>query len=264
MKTTIQLPGSGWQWIAFRTLIGREMHRFLRIWRQSLVTPALTTSLYVLIFGISLGSRIDLGSGVPYLHFLIPGLMMMSLINSALVNSSTTLHQAKMNGSIIDLLVSPLSSTAIAAAYALASIARGVIVATLVMFVGHALGVPFPRQPLMALFVAILTGWMFSSFGAIVGIQARRYEQMHSYTTMIITPLTYLGGVFYTVHVLPPFWQSVSRLNPIFYIIDSFRYAYLGISDIHPFRSVGIILLVTIGMSLLLIRTLNHSHRLRP
>jgi len=264
MKNAIvTLPRTRWEWIAFCTLVAREMWRFLHIWRQTIVTPTLTTSLYLLIFGISLGRRIDLGPGILYLHFIIPGLMMMAVINSAVANASATVYQMKNNGSIVDLLVSPLRPSLIAVALAIAGTIRGLVVASLVMMVGFYLGVPFPHQPLLALMVALLTGWMFSCFGAIVGIQARRYEHMHSYTTMIITPLTYLGGVFYTLHVLPVFWQQFSRLNPIFYIIDSFRYAFLGFSDLHPWRSVAIIVAVTVAMSATLVHVLVHSRRLR-
>lgn len=259
-----QLPNDSFiWWLPFWTLLKRECYRFFDIPITTLVIPFVSTSLYLLIFGLSLGRHINVSGGIPYLHFIIPGLVIMGVINSATNNASSSMYFARINGSITDLLIAPLSPSAMALGYILAGTFRALLVGTAVFTVGVFFGAPLPLHPLLALAVAAMTGWIFAAFGAIMGTIARRFEGVHIFTGLTLQPLIYLSGVFYSLNIIPPFWQHVSRLNPIYYIVDAFRYASIDLVDFHPVRSLTVIISIAIVSTGMFIQILRQGTRLR-
>lgn len=230
----------------FLTLIDREVYRFLRLFNQTVMPPLITTVLYILIFGYSLGSRIREVNGFDYIVFILPGLIQMSVINNAYANSSTSLFMARMERSIENLLVAPLNYFQIVSSYMIGGLLRGLVVGITVLLASY----PFVHVPLehpfLALGVTILTSILFSGLGILSAMLAETWDRIALFTTFIITPFIYLGGVFYSIHMLPPFWQTVSHFNPIFYCIDLMRYSFLGVSD----TSVGLGLGVLAGLGL--------------
>jgi len=218
--------------LGFRTLFYRECHRFVRIANQTIIPPVITAALYILIFGNALGSRISSLSGVSYLDFLIPGLVMMSVISSAYSNTSSSFYISRFQGNIQELLVSSMSNFEIVLAIILGGVARGLCVGICVaatsmlftdMVVLH-LGVTF--------FFLIAVAFVFSCAGFISGIWADDFDKLSLFQTYCLTPLTYLGGVFFSLEMLPRFWQGVARANPVLYFIDGLRFGYLGTSDV--------------------------------
>lgn len=240
---------------SFLALFYKECRRFFRVIGQSVFTPVMNSSLYLLIFGVSLAKNLHLFA-VPYLEFLIPGLMMMGAINNGYMNSCSSLIIAKYYGDIEDLKISPLSATTIISAMSLASMVRAVIVASVIFLTGQIfvkieLGSFFiPCYPLYMLYFIAISGFSFGLLGLIVGLYARSFEMLNGTTQFILLPLIYLGGVFYPVNFLPPLWQKLAHLNPMLYYISGMRYACFGVSDVSFLSS----LVVTIAfLSLLFI-----------
>lgn len=219
--------------IGFRTLLFRECHRFLRLWNQTLVPPLVTCVLYILIFGYSLGSQIR-GDvvGVPYLHFLIPGLVMMNIISSAYGNTSSSLYIARFQGNIQELLVSSMSNTEIVLGLILGGVARGMVVGLglAVICIGMAgFGL---AHAFVALYFMLTVSFTFSCAGFLSAIWAQDFDRLSLFQTYILTPLTYLGGVFFSVDMLPGVWRNVALANPILYFVNGLRYGFLGVSDV--------------------------------
>lgn len=218
--------------VGFYTLAAKESKRVIRIWRQTLVPPMITTTLYFLIFGKLIGGRIGEMNGVSYMQFIAPGLMMMSAINAAYVNTASSFFLSKFVRNIEELLVSPLSSHTIIWGYVLGSIVRGGLVGLLVMAV-TLFFVSFEIHSwLMIISTMLLTIISFALGGLINAVYAKSFDDVGIVPTFVLTPLTYLGGVFYSVSLLPEFWQTVSQFNPIVYMINGFRFGFLGISDV--------------------------------
>lgn len=235
----------------FVTLLRRELRRFLILPNQTIVPPILTAVLYIMIFGFSLGSRINTIQGHPYIVYILPGLIMMGVINSGYSNSTTSLFIARYENFIQDLLVSPLSYLKMVSAYILSSMTRGLIVGTLTLAVSYVLlDVPLYAPGIMVTFL-VLTAATFGAFGILVGLWAERWDHMAIFLNYLITPLVFLGGVFYDVQSLPSPWYQVSLFNPLFYMVDGFRYGMLGTSTLSPWVSGSVLVaLLFLGTSL--------------
>lgn len=220
-------------WIAFVTLVTREVRRFTRIWMQTLLPPAITIVLYFVIFGTLIGPRIGDMSGYPYIQFVVPGLIMMAVITNSYSNVVSSFYGNKFQGSIDELLVSPVPNYVILLGFVLGGVARGLAVGVIVTV----LSLFFTRLQLEHVWVTVaivfLTAILFSLAGLLNAIFAQSFDDISIIPTFVLTPLTYLGGVFYSVDLLPEFWQKVSLANPILYMVDAFRYGFLGISDIN-------------------------------
>lgn len=247
----------------FLTLLYKELLRFWKVGFQTLLAPMVSTLLYLLVFYHVLERSADVYPDVAYTIFLIPGLVMMAVIQNAFANSSSSMIQSKISGNIVFVLLSPLSYRAIFFAYILASILRGLLVGlgvylvTLIFF-----DVPL-QLPLWVLLFVILGSAISGVLGLIAGIWADKFDQLATFQNFIIMPLTFLSGVFYTVHSLPAGWQYLSHLNPFFYMIDGFRYGFFGISDISPYISLLIVAICLIAISVLAIRILKTGYKLR-
>ncbi len=234
-----------------RTLFYKEVLRFWKVGVQTVAAPVLTAVLYLLIFGHVLSDRVQVFDGVGYTRFLIPGLVMMSVLQNAFANTSSSLIQSKVSGNLVFLLVTPLSHWAWFLAYVGAAITRGLAVGAGVFAATAWFSPPGLVQPLWALVFVLLGAAMLGTLGLVAGLWADKFDQTAAFQNFIIMPMTFLSGVFYSVHSLPDFWRAVSHLNPFFYMIDGFRRGFFGVSDVSPWLSLGVV-----GTSFLLIAAL--------
>ena len=220
------------QWIAFSTIVRKEIRRFTRIWVQTLIPPVITIALYFLIFGQLIGSRIGTMAGFDYMSFVVPGLIMMAVINNSYSNVVSSFFSAKFNKSIEELLVSPTPSYIILWGYVCGGVLRGLSVG----FIVTVLSLVFTSFKIHSLpiiiLVVLLTSILFAMAGLINAIFANSFDDISIIPTFVLTPLTYLGGVFYSIQLLPDFWQGLSQANPILYMVNAFRYGFLGVSDV--------------------------------
>ncbi len=247
----------------FYSLLYKEVVRFWKVGFQTVLSPLLSTMLYLLIFSHVLGDHVEAFPGVAYVSFLIPGLAMMALLQNAFANSSSSLIQSKITGNIIFLLLSPVSYPEIFLAYVLASTIRGVLVGCGIFLITlWAVDIPL-KFPLWALVFALLGSFILGATGIVAGIWAEKFDQLASFQNFIIVPLTFLSGVFYSIHSLPPFWQEVSHLNPFFYLIDGFRYGFFGVSDISPYFSLLVVSICLAAVSLFTLGLLKSGYKLR-
>jgi ABC-2 type transport system permease protein len=240
-----------------RTLLYKEVLRFWKVAFQTVAAPVLTAILYLLIFGHVLEDHVKVYGAVGYTSFLIPGLVMMSVLQNAFANSSSSLIQSKITGNLVFLLVAPLSHWAWFVAYVGASIVRGVVVGTGVMMVTVWFAPLQVANPLWIIVFAMLGATMMGALGLIAGLWAEKFDQIAAFQNFIIMPMTFLSGVFYSVGSLPPFWKGVSHLNPFFYMIDGFRHGFFGVSDVSPWVGlmvVGTATVVVCGVCLHLLR----------
>jgi ABC-2 type transport system permease protein len=241
-----------------QTLFRKEVMRFWKVAFQTVAAPVLTAVMYLLIFGHVLEDRVQVFPGVGYTSFLIPGLVMMSVLQNAFANSSSSLVQSKMSGNLVFLLVTPLSHRAWFAAYVGAAIVRGLVVGLGVLLVTVWFAPPALAEPGWIVVFALLGAGMLGTLGLIAGLWADKFDQMAVFQNFIIMPMTFLSGVFYSVHSLPGIWQTVSHLNPFFYMIDGFRRGFFGVSDVSPWWSllvVGCSFLLVAAIALHLLRT---------
>jgi ABC-2 type transport system permease protein len=227
---------TGW-----RTLLYKETLRFWKVGFQTVGAPVLTAVLYLLIFGHVLEGNAKVYGQVNYTAFLVPGLVMMSVLQNAFANSSSSIIQSKIMGSLVFVLLTPLSHWGWFFAYVGSSIIRGLAVGLGVFVVTLYFAVPDFAAPLWIVVFAFLGAAMLGTLGLIAGLWAEKFDQMAVFQNFVVMPLTFLSGVFYSIHSLPPFWQTVSHLNPIFYMIDGFRYGFFGVSDTSPWLSLGIV-----------------------
>ena len=240
-----------------RTLLYKEVLRFWKVAFQTVAAPVLTAILYLLIFGHVLEDHVKVYGAVGYTSFLIPGLVMMSVLQNAFANSSSSLIQSKITGNLVFLLVAPLSHWAWFVAYVGASLVRGVVVGGGVMLVTVWFAPLQLVQPLWIIVFAVLGAVMMGALGLIAGLWAEKFDQIAAFQNFIIMPMTFLSGVFYSVGSLPPFWKGVSHLNPFFYMIDGFRHGFFGVSDVSPWVGlmvVGAATLLVCGVCLHLLR----------
>ena len=240
-----------------RTLLYKEVLRFWKVAFQTVAAPVLTAILYLLIFGHVLEGRITVFGSVGYTSFLIPGLVMMSVLQNAFANSSSSLIQSKITGNLVFLLVAPLSHWAWFVAYVGASVVRGVAVGSGVMLVTIWFAPLQIANPLWIIVFTLAGAVLMGALGLIAGLWAEKFDQIAAFQNFIIMPMTFLSGVFYSVQSLPPLWKAVSHLNPFFYMIDGFRNGFFGTSDVSPWVSlavVGVSLIVVCGLCLHLLR----------
>lgn len=221
------------QWVAFFTILIKEIRRFMRIWQQTLLPPAITMTLYFVIFGQLIGSKIGPMDGVDYMSFIVPGLIMMSVITNAYGNVSSSFFSNKFQRSLEELMVAPVHPATILLGYIAGGVARGVAVGIIVTLLSLYFTTLQIHSFLVVITVILLSAIVFSLGGFINAIFATKFDDIAIIPTFIITPLTYLGGVFYSISLLPGFWQQLSLLNPILYMVNTFRYGILGISDIN-------------------------------
>jgi ABC-2 type transport system permease protein len=247
----------------FRTLVYKETLRFWKVATQTVAAPILTAMLYLLIFGHVLEGRVQVYQDVSYTAFLIPGLVMMSVLQNAFANSSSSLIQSKITGNLVFVLLTPLSHWEIFSAYVIAAMVRGVVVGLGVFIVTAWFGHMTFLAPLWIAVFALLGAAILGTMGLIAGIWAEKFDQLAAFQNFLIMPLTFLSGVFYSIHSLPPFWLTVSHLNPFFYMIDGFRYGFFGQSDVNPLVSVSIVGGFLVVLSLVAIRLLRSGYRLR-
>ncbi len=242
----------------FTTLFYKEVLRFWKVATQTVAAPVLTALLYLLIFSHVLESHVRVYGTVSYTAFLVPGLVMMSVLQNAFANTSSSLIQSKVTGNIIFVLLPPISYREFYAAYVLASIVRGLVVGAGVLAATMWFAPLSLNNPLWVLAFAFLGGAILGSLGVVAGIWADKFDQLAAFQNFLIMPLTFLSGVFYSIHSLPAFWQDLSRFNPFFYMIDGFRYGFFGVSDVSPWLSlsvVGVALLLVAGIALQLLRS---------
>ncbi|MBK6853070.1 MAG: ABC transporter permease [Burkholderiales bacterium] len=224
-----------------RTLYHKEVLRFWKVSFQTVGAPVLTAVLYLLIFGHVLEDHVKVYDQIGYTRFLIPGLVMMSVLQNAFANTSSSLIQSKITGNLVFLLVAPLSHWAWFVAYVGASVTRGLVVGAGVLAVTMWFAPPGMAQPLWALVFAVLGAALMGSLGLIAGLWAEKFDQMAAFQNFIVMPMTFLAGVFYSIHSLPAFWQKASHLNPFFYMIDGFRHGFFGVSDVSPWISLAVV-----------------------
>lgn len=235
-------------WIAYKTIVRRETTRFLRIWSQTFVPPVITQTLYFVIFGKFIGSQVGDVHGVSYMAFIVPGLVMMAVINNSFANVVGSFYSSKFQRSIEELLVSPTPEWVIVAGYATGGVLRGVGVGLLVFLVSVFFTHPQIHNPLLILAFIVLTALVFSLAGLINAIFAKSFDDVSIVPTFVLTPLTYLGGVFYSIHSLPPLWQNVSLANPILYMVNGFRAGFYGFSDVSIVLSLAILVVLSAAL----------------
>lgn len=218
-------------WLPFLTLLRKEILRFWRVASQTLLTPIITASLYLFVFGATLGERLSVLEGFSYAQFVIPGLILMGVINNSFANTSSSLFMSRYLGGIVDLLVTPVSPPQFILAYTLAAMLRGLLVGTVVWGISTLFAELPWYAPLFGILMAMLASFLFAQFGLIAAIFAHNFDTLSMYSNFLILPLIYLGGVFYPISILPEPWEKISYLNPLFYLIDGFRHAILGVGD---------------------------------
>ena len=247
----------------FGTLLYKELLRFWKVSFQTVAAPVLTALLYLLIFSHVPASRVRVYDTVSYTAFLVPGLVMMSVLQNAFANSSSSLIQSKVTGNIVFVLLPPLSYREFFAAYVLAAVVRGLTVGAGVLAATFWLVRLDYSAPHWILVFAVLGGAILGSLGMLAGIWAEKFDQLAAFQNFVIMPLTFLSGVFYSIHSLPAFWQQVSRFNPAFYMIDGFRYGFFGVSDVSPWLSLSVVAGCFALLAWLTLRLLRSGYKLR-
>jgi len=257
----IRFAGAGWL-----TLLYKELLRFWKVAFQTILAPVITSLLYLLIFSHVLEARVSVfGGEVAYTAFLVPGLVMMSVLQNAFANSSSSMIQSKITGNLIFILLPPLSPADFFAAYVLGAMIRGLVVGlgvflVTLFFVPSLIDMP---HPFWALAFALLGSAILGTLGLLGGLWAEKFDQLAAFQNFLITPLTFLSGVFYSIHSLPPFWQALSHVNPFFYMIDGFRYGFFGLSDAPPALSLAIVSTCALILSLATLLLLRRGWKLR-
>jgi ABC-2 type transport system permease protein len=234
--------------IAFRTIVTKEIFRFIRIWPQTLLPPAITTALYFLIFGKLIGDRIGIINGVSYMDYIVPGIILMSVISHSYANVVSSFYSTKFQRNIEELLVAPVPNWIILSGYVSGGIIRGLLVGSVVALISLLFADIEVKNPYIALSVMLLTATLFSLAGFINAVLAESFDDISIIPNFVLTPLSYLGGVFYSVKMLPDIWQSISLGNPILYMINAFRYGLIGVTDV----DIQLAFMMTVGFILTL------------
>lgn len=250
-------------WYGMLIYFNKESWRFLKVFMQTVMTPVITVMLYLVVFASVLSEHVEIYPGVPYTAFLLPGLIMMSILQNAFANTSSSLFQSKQNGSVVFILLAPISSTEFYLAMVGASILRGFLVGFGVWLAGQWF-VDLPlAQPAWVVVFALLGSLLLGSFGLIASVRADRWDHLSAFQNFIILPLSFLSGAFYSIQDLPGIWSTVSYFNPFFYLIDGFRHGFLGQSDISPWFSLGIIACFATMVSAYALWMLRSGYKLR-
>lgn len=248
----------GWQMLLYK-----EVLRFWKVAFQTIAGPVLTAMLYLLIFGHALESHVKVYDRVSYTAFLVPGLAMMSLLQNAFANSSSSLIMSKVMGNLVFLLLTPLSYVNWFVAYVGAALVRGIVVALGVFAVSALFTDITVVAPLWIVGFAIMGAALMGALGLIAGLWADKFDQLAAFQNFVVMPMTFLSGVFYSIHSLPPFWQGVSHLNPFFYMIDGFRYGFFGVSDVTPWLSLAVVAGVLLSVSWMAVQMLRSGYKIR-
>ncbi|MFK7944615.1 MAG: ABC transporter permease [Paracoccaceae bacterium] len=250
-------------WLGLRTLVVREVQRFLNVYTQTVLAPVVTSVLFMTVFTLAFGAGRGPVGGVPFIQFLAPGILMMVVIQNAFANTSSSMMISKIQGNIVDTLMPPLSPVEILAGYIAGGVIRALVCATVVMLVVFPWAGIWPQAPLWMLFFALSGSVMLSLLGLLAGIYAEKFDQMSMMTNFVITPLSFLSGTFYSIERLPPAFQAISHANPFFYLIDGFRFGALGVSDSSPW--IGFVATVVLNTVLcwLALRWLATGFRLK-
>jgi ABC-2 type transport system permease protein len=249
--------------IGFRTLLVKETRRFLKVPGQTLAQPVITTALYFLVFGFALGGRVRELDGVPYVRFIVPGLVMLALIQNAFLNTASSMFIAKVQGTIVDLLVAPLSAGELLAAFTVAAVARGVAVGGIVWLVAAAFTGFGVAHPLWVIAFAVMVAATFGLLGLAVAIWSDKFEQLNLVPTFIITPLTFLGGVFYSPRMLPAPWSGITRANPVLYMVEGLRYGLIGSASSSPWLGLILTAALTVVSAVVVWAMLRSGYKLR-
>ena len=250
--------------IALQTIVRREIVRIMRIWTQTLIPPAITMTLYFVIFGKLIGSRIgNIQGEFSYMQYIVPGLVMMSIITNSYGNISSSFFGAKFQRSVEEMLVSPMSNWVILLGYVTGAVARGLVVGLLVLLIALFFTHLQIAHILITLLSVLFGATIFSLAGFVNAIYAKKFDDIALVPTFVLTPLTYLGGVFYSVNMLSEPWQAISRINPILYMVNAFRFGVLGISDVHIGVAFGVMLLFVVGLSWIALNLLKRGVGLR-
>ncbi len=249
---------TGWQMLLYK-----EVLRFWRVAAQTIAGPVLTAMLYLLIFGHALESHVKVYDQVSYTAFLVPGLAMMSLLQNAFANSSSSLIMSKVMGNLVFLLLTPLSYLHWFVAYVGASVLRGLVVGVGVLMASAFFANFGFAAPLWILAFAVMGAGLMGALGVIAGLWAEKFDQLAAFQNFVVMPMTFLSGVFYSIHSLPPFWQTVSNFNPFFYMIDGFRYGFFGVSDVSPWLSLGVVGAALLTVSAIALYLLKIGYRIR-
>jgi ABC-2 type transport system permease protein len=247
----------------FYALFYKEVKRFWRVSFQTVAAPVLTAILYLMIFGHVLEDHVKVYDAISYTAFLIPGLVMMSLLQNSFANTSSSLIQSKITGNLIFVLLAPLSHFEFFSAYVLAAMVRGIAVGAGVFLATYWFTDISFYQPLWILVFGLLSAALLAALGLIAGIWAEKFDQLAAFQNFFIMPATMLSGVFYSIHSLPPIWQTISHFNPFFYMIDGFRHGFFGISDVSPWFSLAVIGVFFIGVAALTLKLLSSGYKLR-
>ncbi len=247
----------------FVTLLRKEIKRFYKVAFQTVAAPVLTAVLYLMIFGHVLEGRLVVYDKLSYTAFLIPGLVMMSILQNAFANTSSSLIQSKITGNLVFILLAPLTHLEFYSAYVLAAVFRGIVVGLGVLIITLFFDVPSMQYPLWILLFAFLGAAILGGLGLIAGIWADKFDQLAAFQNFLIMPATMLSGVFYSIHSLPTIWQVISHFNPFFYMIDGFRYGFFGVSDVSPWMSLAVVLGFFMIVSGLALRLLQSGYKLR-
>lgn len=272
LNTLADTPGFGLRsnLIGFQTIVIKEVTRLLRIWPQTIVPPVITTTLYFIIFGKVIGARVGEMGGVPYMQFIVPGLVMMSVINSSYQNVVSSFFSSKFQRNVEELLISPMHNAFVLLGYMAGGIARAMVIGTIVLLVSLFFVDSLSLYSIPITFtVALLTATLFSIAGFINALLARKFDDIAIIPTFVLTPLTYLGGVFYSISLLPPPWETISRLNPIVYMVSAFRFGILkdrldpAMIDIDLGFAIGVIVIFIVGLFSLGLWMLNRGVGLR-
>jgi len=247
----------------FYTLLYKELLRFWRVAFQTIAAPVMTALLYLVVFAQVLQDRVRVYGEIPYTEFLIPGLMMMSMLQNAFANPSSSLIQSRVTGNLVFVLLTPISIREFFAAYVLAATVRGIAVGLVVWLVSMFF-IPIPVVAPAWIFVfAVISCATMGILGLIAGLWSEKFDQLAAFQNFLIMPATFLSGVFYSIHSLPPFWQVVSHWNPIFYTIDGFRYGFFGVADSSPWISLAVVSFVFVVLTFLALRLLDSGYKLR-
>ena len=247
----------------FPTLLYKELLRFWKVSVQTVAAPVLTALLYLVVFAYALGDRVRVFEQMSYAQFLVPGLVMMSVLQNAFANSSSSLIQSKISGNLVFMMLPPISYFEFFGAYVLASMVRGLVVGSGVLLVTLWFVDLQLAAPAWVLVFALLCSAILGALGLIAGIWADKFEQIAAFQNFVILPLTFLSGVFYSIHSLPPLWQAASHLNPFFYMIDGFRYGFFGVSDFPPFASLTVVAVSFVLLSAACLLMLRSGYKLR-
>lgn len=244
-------------WIAFKTLVVKEIRRFMRIWVQTIVPPAVSAVLYMMIFGKMIGTRIGAMDGHPYINFVVPGIIMMAVITNSYSNAVSSFFGAKFQNHIEEILIAPVHNWVILAGYVVGGVCRGLMVGALVAAVSLFFTNVTVENPLITILVVVLTSTLFAIGGVINSVYAKSFDDISIIPNFVLTPLTYLGGIFYSIKLLPDLWYNLSLLNPVLYMVNGFRYGILGSSDFPIWWSFLVILIFILLLAAIALRLMN-------